>query len=426
MTRFEDALRRGLMDANLAQYAEVLQSADAAEPDFSPSYLRERMLLLADPWGWMRRRELTEPRPGRRVNWRLIALVAALLLLSACAVAVVTGQFSQWFPSRGVNYQSPEESEEVLGRTSTVIGQSRIEGEAEITLNAASWDGETLLLSLVIKSPEVPGLPEDYVPGPTGPYGNGLHTAECYVSLREDQWLESEKGRLGKNYDEAEARERLAQGYSKIFPFFQLLSREDDTLTFEISVPLYNYVERPEITFHLENISFFQHKGFHIPGPIEFTFTLEKTIPAVRYKCGGVEVTMGKPPLREVPLRFTGFAFSSTEVVMSFQVLAPVDMTMRQVGRYEPGLTEDEESSPLRFDDINFALWDGPLGIWTEDGSYVDLTNSGGGSSGGESWGRLHVDSSWTYPYPIDPAAVAALNLGGVRVELSELERLDG
>ena len=68
MTRFESSLRRGLMDANLAQYERVLQDADAAQPDFSPSYLRERMRLLADPWGWMRRREAAGPRRRRRLD----------------------------------------------------------------------------------------------------------------------------------------------------------------------------------------------------------------------------------------------------------------------------------------------------------------------------------------------------------------------
>ena len=103
MTRFESSLRRGLMDANLAQYERVLQEADAAQPDFSPSYLRERMRLLADPWGWMRRREAAGPRRRRRLDWRVIAIAAALLLLSACAYAAATGQFSQWFPRMGAD-----------------------------------------------------------------------------------------------------------------------------------------------------------------------------------------------------------------------------------------------------------------------------------------------------------------------------------
>ncbi|MCI9554715.1 MAG: hypothetical protein HFG06_05520, partial [Oscillibacter sp.] len=107
MTPFDSDLRRGLMDANLAQYERLLKTANSAEMDFSPSYLRERTRLLADPWSWVKRRE----RPGpRRMNWRLIAIAAALLLLSACAVAVVTGQFTQWFPSIWMDPKAPEVS----------------------------------------------------------------------------------------------------------------------------------------------------------------------------------------------------------------------------------------------------------------------------------------------------------------------------
>ena len=172
MTQFDFLLRRALMDANLAQYESALQSAEAGDFDFSPRYLRERTRVLADPQGW----EQSRSGGRRRLNWRIAAIAAALLLLSACAYAVVTGQFSQWFPSRGVNPQAPETSEEVLGRTGTLIEETRTEGDAAITLNAAVWDGESLLLSIVMKCPDIP---EEFTPGPSGPYGKGLHTAEC-------------------------------------------------------------------------------------------------------------------------------------------------------------------------------------------------------------------------------------------------------
>ena len=91
-------LRWALMDANLARYERILQKAEAEEPDFSPGYRRERMQLLEDPQGWERRKKSYGGR--RRLNWRIIALAAALLL-SACAVAAVTRQFSQWFSPAG-------------------------------------------------------------------------------------------------------------------------------------------------------------------------------------------------------------------------------------------------------------------------------------------------------------------------------------
>ena len=78
MRRFDDVLRQGLMEANLAQYETVLEKLPDWEPDFSPRYLRERTRLLADPWSWVKRRE--------RPMWRQIARNVACVLL-ACTVA---------------------------------------------------------------------------------------------------------------------------------------------------------------------------------------------------------------------------------------------------------------------------------------------------------------------------------------------------
>ena len=52
MNHFDDLLRRALMDANLAQFQDALQSADSSEPSFSARYRRERTRLLSDPFGW--------------------------------------------------------------------------------------------------------------------------------------------------------------------------------------------------------------------------------------------------------------------------------------------------------------------------------------------------------------------------------------
>lgn len=86
MRQFDALLRQGLMDANLAQYETVLERADSREADFSPKYLRERMRLLADPWGWEKRQG---GRSGmRRGITRGVAVAVAVILLAVTAVAV--------------------------------------------------------------------------------------------------------------------------------------------------------------------------------------------------------------------------------------------------------------------------------------------------------------------------------------------------
>ena len=125
MRQFDALLRQGLMDANLAQYENVLERADGREADFSPRYCRERMRLLADPWGWERRQPERPMLRRGRLDWRIAAIVAALLLLSACGYAIVTGQFTDWFPRLGFDQEHPESSEEALARMGTVIEESQ-------------------------------------------------------------------------------------------------------------------------------------------------------------------------------------------------------------------------------------------------------------------------------------------------------------
>ena len=56
MHHFDEWLRNALMDANLLQFEKVLAEVGAQSFDFSPKYLRERTRMLADPFGWARRR----------------------------------------------------------------------------------------------------------------------------------------------------------------------------------------------------------------------------------------------------------------------------------------------------------------------------------------------------------------------------------
>jgi len=421
MTRFEDCLRRGLMDANVAQYEYAIRKIESRELDASPKYCRERMRLLADPWTWAKRR--TSIR-GKRLNWRLIAIVAALLLLSACAYAVATGQFAQWFPRMGVDPKAPEASEEVLSRTGTVIEQSQTVGDTTVTLNAAVWDGTDVWLSIIIESPDIPEEVQQYTP---------LYTADCRLILPDDQWMECERNRLkeeyaGKNMTpeqiEEDLRSRLESGDRKDGIWLSWPdTREGDIMTFQVQDMLmsswFTETKRPELTLHLENIATYVDGGVDengiaqdpkpgvmlIEGPFDLTFTLEEPILPVQYGGANLEVTA-----ENVPLRFTGFKLSVRELCVFYEPLNPVVLS-------QPGETLDPEETH-RIDtavmDILNAVRQCVRGLWTEDGSYVDLTNSG--SSGSSDY------VGFDYPYPIDPATVTAVDIAGTRVELRELE----
>ena len=52
MAWFDQMLPQALMDANLADLDDVFRQTEDTEVRFSPRYLRGRMRLLADPWGW--------------------------------------------------------------------------------------------------------------------------------------------------------------------------------------------------------------------------------------------------------------------------------------------------------------------------------------------------------------------------------------
>lgn len=421
MTQFDMLLRRALMDANLAQYERALQSAEDKEPDFSPRYLRERMRLLADPRGWGRRRAMGRPR---RLNWRLIAIVAALLLLSACAVAVATGQFSQWFPRLGVDPEAPEVSEEVLSRAGTVIEQTKTVGDATVTLHGAVRDEDVLWLSLTVESPDIP---EELTPG--SPLSSALYTEECFMTFRRDQWrehLEAFYAKKGLPPEELEASLQSIPGeeapkYHDLN--FILLSREGNVLTFEAEEGFRLYVERPEITLHLENIAPYEggtREGVShdmdgnrtgpgpgevfLEGPFDFTFTLENPILPIRYEGAGVQVT-----LSDTTFRFTGFDLSVMRLTAFYD--SPIGPVVNLLVEAQ---TPEEER---RFDRMLTEISESMRGLWTEDGTYVDLMGSSR-FGGGDSTGR-------DYPYPIDPATVTAVDIGGTRVELSKLVRLD-
>ena len=427
MTPFDSDLRRGLMDANLAQYERLLKTANSAEMDFSPSYLRERTRLLADPWGWVKRRE----RPGpRRMNWRLIAIAAALLLLSACAVAVVTGQFSQWFPTIWMDPKAPEVSEEIVSRMGTVIGEPQTVDGASVTLNAAVWDGQELRLSLTA---EVPDLPEDF--SSEAPF----YDLECRLIMAEHQreaylWKEIARSHANSHIDLTEEElEELVQSHLEYpdDPDFHSVVRaarqEDGTLILQVMAALFDYVEDPELTLHIENLATYKVEegddGIFtssqapdgtvttdheindpfLKGPFDFTFTLDKKLSPISYE-GDIDATYENIPLRV-----------SKITVMAFQVCANVDL----LALLDP-TGEDPDKLHISLEQ-NLAM--SLNGLWTEDGEYVECI--GGTAFSVEQDGKTDGEMRGNPVHVIDPAQVTAVCIGGKRVELSELTRLD-
>jgi len=214
------------------------------------------MRLLADPWGWAQRRAGIR---RKRLDWRLIAIVAALLLLSACAVAVATGQFTKWFPGIWMNPKAPEVSEEIVSRMGTVIGEPQTVGDETMTLNAAVWDGQELRLSLTA---EVPDLPEDFDSDAS------FYDLECGLGLvSEDQreaYLRQEitQSHANSHVDLPEerleelVRSSLEDPYTADFiPRLRMARQEDGTLIIQVYASLYDYVENPELTLHIENLA---------------------------------------------------------------------------------------------------------------------------------------------------------------------------
>ena len=428
MTQFDSSLRRALMDANLAQYENVLRRADNAGPDFSPRYLRERMRLLADPWGWAKRREQSGLHRRTRLNWRLIALIAALLVLSACAYAVATGQFSQWFPRLGVNPEAPETSEEVLSRTGTAIEQSQTVGDTTVTLYAAVWNGTDLWVSMDIESPNIPEEVQRYTP---------LYMADCRFFLRDDQWEEYTRNRVEESGTamgaspeqiEADIQAELDKGQLGFGSFLMPQEREGNTLKFQentfLEAKWFTETKRPELTLHIERVGTYVddregqasvnpfedvHPGVvFVEGPFDLTFTLEEPILPIHYEGTDVEAM-----LTDIPLRFTGFDLSTTELSAAYEAVNPEDLP-------EPGPDLSPEENDRRFQATKAvcrAVEDSMQGLWTEDGKYVDLSNSES-SGGGGSVIRRNTN-------PIDPPTVKAGGIAGTRGARCRGGRLD-
>ena len=353
------------------------------------------------------------------------------------AAAEPAGQFSKWFPRLKLDPAAPEAAEAALARMGTAIQQSKTVGGVTATLNAAVWDGGTLRLSLVVKAPNIPKEVTK---------GTSLYTEECSITLPEEDWREylrkDEEAHgegLSKELLEKSIQNFLDMGQAGYWNRvnvlnFPLVSREKDTLTFEAWMSFKDYLKQPEITLHLENIATYEDgkgdkviwqdgkrtgpgpKDVILKGPFDFTFTLEEPILPMHYQ-GAVPITE-----EGIPFRFTGFKMGVFQMDVDYDLLA--QMNPIRVARPEgapPAPAPDPDK--LSEESVRKVLHGIIKGLWTKDGVYVDLSQQGGGlslitSEDGTANGSLGV----TYPYPIDPAGVAAVDLNGTRVELGGLK----
>ncbi len=353
------------------------------------------------------------------------------------AAAEPAGQFSKWFPRLKLDPAAPEAAEAALARMGTAIQQSKTVGGVTATLNAAVWDGGTLRLSLVVKAPNIPKEVTK---------GTSLYTEECSITLPEEDWREylrkDEEAHgegLSKELLEKSIQNFLDMGQAGYWNRvnvlnFPLVSREKDTLTFEAWMSFKDYLKQPEITLHLENIATYEDgkgdkviwqdgkrtgpgpKDVILKGPFDFTFTLEEPILPMHYQ-GAVPITE-----EGIPFRFTGFKMGVFQMDVDYDLLAqmnPVRVTRPEGAPPAPAPDPDKLSE----ESVRKVLHGIIKGLWTKDGVYVDLSQQGGGlslitSEDGTANGSLGV----TYPYPIDPAGVAAVDLNGTRVELGSLK----
>nr|WP_325180341.1 hypothetical protein [uncultured Oscillibacter sp.] len=428
MAWFDQMLPQALMDANLADLDDVFRQTEDTEVRFSPRYLRGRMRLLADPWGWIERQE----RSGRRrLDWKLVGLAAALLLLSACAAAAFTGQFSQWFPWLGVNPDAPEASEDIMARMGTVIEQSRTADDMTVTLHAAVWDGETLRLSMTAEKPDMPEAWSEELWR-----GSWIYWEECRFSMRRDQLEDYTRREVESRYAEMElppekleemAQEQLAGDLFTFQQSFNLIRREGDKLFFEATLPLADYVERPELTLHIETLATYEEgKGtvvtagggertgpgpdvVFLNGPYDFTFTLDKKLQPVIYE-GEAALTAENIPLEVSRIKLTASAVEADcWSPASIQYLFSPD---EEAGDPDRTYVKEEQAQAM-----------GPQGLWLEDGSYVDFSEMRKSFTMAETLDGTAGGLGCRYPHVVDPYAVTAVNLGGTRVELRDLER---
>lgn len=363
----------------------------------------------------------------KRLSSGLFALVL-LASLSCAALAAEpkaektaskpAGQFSQWFSNMGVNPEDPKASEAVLAKMGTVINQTKTVGGETLTLNGAVWDGGSVRLSLTAKSPNLPKVVDQYT---------WLNSDGCTARMPEAQWkayvenkVERESGGLSKEKRDERFQYLIeqGQGQGELNPVLGVVSREGNTVQLVSTMVLDNYREKPELTLRIENVEItgqgMEQPGtragdYLLKGPFEFTFTLDKVLPSVNYE-GNLQAT-----IKKMPLRITAASISTTQISVGYAL--DIKGTVNVIHRGQdpvPGATNLDMDK-----DLNMQL----EGVWTKDGKYVTCSGfSVQGVMTGTKGEPITGHLGQSFPYPIDPATVVAVDIGGTRVELAKLK----
>ncbi len=359
----------------------------------------------------------------RSIRSLLCGLGAALLLLTCLPASALAAEksFTSMFPGYADGAADPKAAEAVLSSMGTVIGQSQTVNGVTLTLDGAIWNKDKILLSFAIDGADIPkDVPSDIY----------LNRDVMQVTLAEGQReayvrseMEEHEQLLAETYkpsskEEMDARVQAALGHSNP-TFFHLptLVRSGGKDRMILSVSVLPYVEKPELTVHIENLVLFKnaegkywsrpYDGYEplilAAGPFDFIFKVENHMKPLVYT-GAVDVTVEGIPVQVQKVTVTAFN-AEVEYGAPCQAL---------------GITDPD--APVKFEKLDSL---GLRGVWTKDGQLLtgifDSSLTGSISTAAPEPGKARVTTRNTHPYAIDPASVTAVDLGGVRVDLSKL-----
>lgn len=355
----------------------------------------------------------------------LICGLGAALLLLTCLPAALAAEkpdsFSSMFPGYADGAKDPKTAEAVLAGMGTAIGQSQTVNGVTLTLDGAIWSKDKILLSFAIDGASIPkDVPSDiYLNRDVMQVTLAENQREAYVrsEMAESEQLLAETYKpSAKEEMDARVQEALGRGSPSFF-HLPTLVRSGGKDRMLLSVSVLPYVEKPELTVHIENLVLFKNAeskyrsqlsdGYEpftlAAGPFDFTFKVESHMKPLVYT-GAVDVTVQGIPVRVRKVTVTAFN-AEVEYGAPCQAL---------------GITDPD--APVKLEKLDTL---GLRGVWTKDGQLLtgifDSRLTGSISTADPEPGKARATTRNTHPYAIDPASVTAVDLGGVRVDLSKL-----